>query len=82
MKFSASVFSAVFLALVLLASPAFGAPRHGGDDDGGRGGDDDGDRDRDGDVRDLVQYTINRRSQCPAASLNIDITPPRLRSRR
>ena len=52
MKFSASVFSAVFLALVLLASPALG--RHGGDDDGGRGGgrggDRGGDRDRDGDV--------------------------------
>lgn len=43
MKFSASLFSAVFLALVLLASPALGTPRHGGDDDGGRGGDRDGD---------------------------------------
>ncbi|KZV60356.1 hypothetical protein PENSPDRAFT_694325 [Peniophora sp. CONT] len=52
MKFSTSLFSAVF-ALALLASPAFGAPRHGGDDDGGRGGDRGGDRDgdRDGDRR-------------------------------
>ena len=52
MKFSAT-FLAAFLAILLLASPALGAPRHGdGDDDG----DGDGDRDNDGDVCNLADH--------------------------
>jgi len=42
MQFNRAIFASIFLALVLLSTPALA--RHGGDDDGG-----DGDGDRDGD---------------------------------
>ncbi|TFY72164.1 hypothetical protein EVG20_g838 [Dentipellis fragilis] len=53
MQFSRTFLSAFLLVFVLAASPALGAPRHGGDDDGGRDrdGDRDGDRDRGNDDR-------------------------------
>jgi hypothetical protein len=47
MQFSRSILSTFFFAFVLLSAPVFGAPRHGGDDDGNRGGDRGGDRDGD-----------------------------------
>lgn len=56
MQFKRNVFCVVFLAVALLASPVFGAPRHGdgngngndndGNDDQNRGGDDGHDSDR------------------------------------